>query len=160
MNEAVFEANWSSEELIKTHKEIISEKYKGKGRAIISLDWTQAHHERGANIYAVTKAYDYVKRRESLFQTVVTAVISNRERVDGLDIVVQQPSKEKEKLAYLAQTTQQTYKEMEKVQERMLELMHFHKHKLEYKKKTEIVLEMVKELEVSKQFPNANYISY
>lgn len=157
MHEAVFEAPWSSEKLIKKHKEIISEKYKGKGRAVISLDWTQAHHEKGKNIYAVTKAYDYVKGRQSLFQTVVTAVISNRERLDGLDTVVQQPSKEKEELAYLAQTTQQTYKEMEKVQERMLELMHFHKHKLEYKKRTEIVLEMVKELEASKQFPNANY---
>jgi hypothetical protein len=70
---------------------------------------------------------------------------------------VQQPSKEKEELAYLAQTTQQSYKEIEKIQERMLELMHFHKHKLEYKKRTEIALEMVKELETSKQCPNANY---
>jgi hypothetical protein len=157
MHEAVFEARWSSEELIKKHKEIISEKYKGKGRTVISLDWTQAHHERGTSIYGVTKAYDYVKKRESLFQTVVTAVISNRERLDGLDTVVQQPSKEREELAYLANSTQQTYKEMEKIQERLLELMHFHKHKLEYKKRTEIALEMAKELEASKQFPNANY---
>lgn len=157
MHAGVFEANWSSYELVKKHWEITANKYKGKGRAVISLDWTQAHHERGASIYGVTKAYDYVKNRQSLHQTVVTAVISNRERIDGLDTVVQQPSKEKEELAYLAQTTEKTYQEMKQVQERLLELLHFHKHRLEYKKRTEIAVEMVKELESTKQFPNTNY---
>jgi hypothetical protein len=58
---------------------------------VISLDWTLAHHERGPKIYAVTKSYDYVERRTALFQTVVTAVVSNREWIDGLEVVVQDP---------------------------------------------------------------------
>jgi hypothetical protein len=50
---------------MKKHREITAEKYKGKGRAVISLDWTQAYHERGASIYGVAKAYDYVNNRQS-----------------------------------------------------------------------------------------------
>ena len=157
MHAGVFEANWSSYELMKKHREIMAEKYKGKGKTVISIDWTQAHHERGANIYGVAKAYDYVNNRQSLHQTIITAVISNRKRIDGLETIVQKPSKEKEELAYLTQTIEKSYEEMKQVQERLLELLHFQKHKLEYKKRTEIAVEMVKELESSKQFPNANY---
>ena len=56
----------------------------GRGREVIAVDWTQAHHERGPRIHGVKEAYDYVERRNSLFQTVVTATISNRELIDGL----------------------------------------------------------------------------
>ena len=68
---------------------------------MVSLDWTLAHHERGPKIYAVTKSYDYVERRTTLFQTVVTAVVSNREWVDGLEVVVQDPKDLKAEAAYL-----------------------------------------------------------
>ena len=40
MHEAVFEAGWQSEELMPRHREIVSAKYKGKGRNVISLDFT------------------------------------------------------------------------------------------------------------------------
>jgi hypothetical protein len=61
----------------------VAQAYQERGRQVISLDWTLAHHERGPKIYAVTKGYDYVERRTTLFQTVVTAVVSNREWVMG-----------------------------------------------------------------------------
>ena len=42
MHAGVFEANWSSYELMKKHREIMAEKYKGKRKMVISIDWTQA----------------------------------------------------------------------------------------------------------------------
>jgi len=55
------------------------------------VDWTQAHHERGPQIYGVKEVYDYVMRRNSLLQTVVTAAVANRELLDGLAVEVQCP---------------------------------------------------------------------
>src|ERR687896_113423 len=89
MHEAVFESGWDSGALIEQHRREVAHAYQGRGRQVISLDWTLAHHERGPKIYAVTKSYDYVERRTALFQTVVTAVVSNCEWIDGLEVVVQ-----------------------------------------------------------------------
>jgi hypothetical protein len=69
----------------------VAQAYQGRGRPVISLDWTLAHQARGPKSHAVTKSYDYVERRTSLLQTVVTAVVSNREWIDGLEMVVQDP---------------------------------------------------------------------
>src|SRR5919108_2981396 len=91
MHEAVFESGWDSGALIEHHRTEAAQAYQGRGRHVISLNWTLAHHERGPKIYAITKSYDYVERRTTLFQTVVTAVVSNREGVDGLEVVVQDP---------------------------------------------------------------------
>src|SRR5205823_1094174 len=91
MHEAVFESGWDGAAFIQQHRGEVAQAYQGRGRQVISLDWTLAHHERGPKIYAVTKSYDYVERRTGLFQTVVTAVVSNREWIDGLEVVVQDP---------------------------------------------------------------------
>ena len=91
MHEAVFEAGWDSHAFITRHRVQVARDHQGRGREVISLDWTLAHHERGPEIYAVTKGYDYVERRTSLFQTVVTAVVSNHDWIDGLEIVAQDP---------------------------------------------------------------------
>lgn len=90
MHEAVFEAGWDGAAFIQQHRTEVAQAYRGRGRQVISLDWTLSHHERGPKIYAVTKGYDYVERRTTLFQTVVTAVGSNRDWVDGLEIVAQE----------------------------------------------------------------------
>ena len=45
-----------------------------------------------------------VKHRTGQFQTVVTAVISNSSLIDGLDVVVQEPGRRKEEIAYLKAT--------------------------------------------------------
>ena len=58
MHEAVFEAGWDSEELMAGHREAVAEDHRGRGREVISLDWTACHHARGPKIYAATPAYD------------------------------------------------------------------------------------------------------
>jgi hypothetical protein len=88
MHEAVFESGWDSAALIEHHRTEVAQAYRGRGRQVLSLDWTLSHHERGPKIYAVTKG----ERRTTLFQTVVTAVVSTSEWIDGLEIVAQDPN--------------------------------------------------------------------
>ncbi|WP_250124449.1 hypothetical protein [Chroococcidiopsis sp. CCMEE 29] len=77
--------------MMQQHRQVIANEHRGRGREIISLDWTLSHHERGPKIFGVKRAYDYVEKRMSRYQTVVTAVVANRELVNGLEVVVQQP---------------------------------------------------------------------
>src|SRR5438105_8385526 len=44
MHEAVFESVWDSEALIEHHRTEVAQAYQGRGRQVISLDWTLAHH--------------------------------------------------------------------------------------------------------------------
>src|SRR3712207_640227 len=91
------------------------------------------------------------------FQTVVTAVIANRQLIDGIDVRIQLPDVCKEEEAYLKATVQASYEQMEQARTRLLELLHHLEHKLAYKKRTEIVVEMVKQLEEEGHFPHADY---
>ena len=91
MHAAVFEAGWKSEELIPRHREVIAQDLRGKGTEVIGIDRTLTHHERGAKIFGVKRAYDYVDKRMSNYQTVVTATLANREMIDGLEVVIQIP---------------------------------------------------------------------
>ena len=84
MHAAVFEAGWESEKLMRQHRVQVGKQHQGQGREVISLDWTQSHHEEGFHIYGVKRSYDiygvkrsydYVNHCMSRFQTVVTAVI-------------------------------------------------------------------------------------
>ena len=65
-----------------------------------------------------------VNRCGRCYQTVVTAVVSNAQRLDGIAVEVQPPNYEKEELAYLNMTVKEDYEEMEQVRERLLELIH------------------------------------
>jgi hypothetical protein len=159
MHESVFESGWGSANLIQQHRAIVAPDHRGRGRGreVISLDWTFSHHDRGPEIYGNTKSYDYVAGRSGRFQTLVTAVVSNDTLIDGLDVVVQEPSNEKEEMAYLEETAMESYDQMDAVSERLLELLHYLKHEREYKKRTEIALELVKQIEQEGDFPEANY---
>ena len=157
MHEAVFESGWDSGALIEQHRREVAHAYQGRGRQVISLDWTLAHHERGPKIYAVTKSYDYVERRTALFQTVVTAVVSNCEWIDGLEVVVQDPKDLKAEAAYLKATAKESYEQMAEARERLLEVLHYRIHQLQYRKRTEIAVEIVRQLEAEGQFPQAHY---
>lgn len=157
MHGSVFESGWGSDALIKQHRAVVAPDHRGKGREVISLDWTFAHHDRGPEIYAAKKNYDYVEKRPSRLQTLVTAVISNKSLIDGLDVVVQEPSNEKEEMAYLEETARESYDEMDGVSNRLLQLLHYLKHKRQYKKRTEIALELVKQIEQEGHFPEAHY---
>ena len=157
MHHAVFEAPWNSEEIMPQHREIIASDHRGKGQEVISLDWTLSHHEKGEKIYGVKKLYDYVEGKMSRYQTVVTATIANQEIIDGIEVVVQEPNYEKEELDYLKMTYQESYEQMEQVRERLSELFYYQKNRLAYRKRTEIAVDIVKEIEKEGQFPEANY---
>ena len=101
MHEAVFEARWNAEALMPRHREVVAGAHRGRGHEGISLDWTSAHHERGLKMWGVKKAWDHGEQRLVPYQTVVTAVVANRARFDGLEVVVQQPERYEEELAYL-----------------------------------------------------------
>jgi hypothetical protein len=58
MHEAVFEAGWDAEGVLSRHRAVIAPEHQGRGRAVICLDWTLLHHERGPEIYGTTKSYD------------------------------------------------------------------------------------------------------
>jgi hypothetical protein len=79
------------------------------------------------------------------FQTTVTAVIANRQLIDGVDVRSQEPDVSQEEEAYLKATVQMSYEQMEQARRRLLELLHHGEHKLAYKKRTEIVVEMVRQ---------------
>ncbi|MGV2829790.1 hypothetical protein ACLFKQ_18295 [Myxosarcina sp. GI1(2024)] len=121
------------------------------------MDWTLSHHEKGEKIYGVKKLYDYVEGKMSRYQTVVTATIANREIIDGIEVVVQEPNYEREELNYLKMTRQESYNQMEQVRERLIELLHYQKNRLAYRKRTEIAVDIVKPIEVENNFPEANY---
>jgi hypothetical protein len=157
MHAAVFEAGWDSRALMQRHRTQVAREHQGRGREVMSLDWTLAHHERGPRIFGVDLAYDYVQKRPTRFQTVVTAVIANRYVIDGLEVVVQDPKALKEEITFLEATSQDSYKAMEEAHKRILELLHHRKHQLEYRKRTEIAWEIVQQLEEEGQFPQANY---
>src|SRR4029450_5411701 len=131
--------------------------HRGRGREVLSLDWTYAHHERGPKIWGVKKAWDHVERRMAPYQTIVTAVITNRERLDGIEGGVQQPDRYEEEVAYLQETVQESYAQMEAARGRVLELFHHLLHRLGYKKRTEIALDVVQQLEQEGHFPQAHY---
>jgi hypothetical protein len=157
MHEAVFEAEWKADELLPRHRALIAPEHRNRGREVISLDWTLVHHERGPQIYGVTKSYDYVERRMARFQTTVTAVIANRQLIDGIDVQIQEPSVCKEEETDLKATVQASYEQMEQARTRILELLHHLEHRLAYKKRTEIVVEMVAQVEEEGKFPQADY---
>jgi hypothetical protein len=108
-------------------------------------------------MYGVTRAYDYVTHRTAQFQTLVTAVVSNRELIDGLETVVQEPSREAAERAYLEATVKESYHQMEAVRPGLLELAHHWVHRMQYKKRTEIAVELVRQIEDEGQFPDAHY---
>ena len=157
MHEAIFESGWRLDDLMVSHRQQVAADYQRQGRHVISLDWTFSHHDQGPQIYGVKKSYDYVEKRMSRFQTVVTATVSNSLRVDGLEATVQHPNWEAEKISYLQATQKESYDQMEAARQRLLELLHHQKHQVEYVKRTEIAVDIVKQIESENQFPDAHY---
>jgi hypothetical protein len=157
MHEAIFETGWDAAALMPRHREIIAPAHRGRGRAVLSLDWTYAHHERGLKIWGVKKAWDHVEQRLAPYQTVVTAVIANRVRIDGVEVVVQPPDQSAEEIAYWQETVRASYEQMAAARERLLELLHHRTHRRAYKKRTEMALEIVPQLDQEGHCPQAPY---
>lgn len=157
MHEAVFEANWDDDGLMQQHRAAVNKEHQGRGREVISLDWTLSHHERGPKIYATTQAWDYVNQCYSRFQTVVTAAIANRQYIDGLEVKAQEPQVWKKELASLKTSGQEGYSQRDQAQSRLLEVLKYLLHRKQYRKRTEIAVEIAKQIEEEGQFPLASY---
>lgn len=158
MHASVFEsAGWNCQSLMQRHRQVVSAAHQGQGRAVLSLDWTFAHHPYSEEIYGAKAAYDYVNRCWSRYQTVVTAAIANPHRVDGVAVEVQCPNYQAEELAYLEMTAQDSYEQMEQVVQRLEELLHYQKNRLAYRKRTEMAVDIVRQLEAEGEFPQADY---
>jgi hypothetical protein len=128
MHEAVCEAGGAADALMSHHRTVIAGAHRGYGREVISLDWTYAHHERGLKMWGGKKAWDHVEHRLAPSQTVVTAVSANRARLDGIEVLVQQPNRQEEELAYFHETVRENSTEMEEARGRVLELLHHRVH--------------------------------
>ena len=87
----------------------------------------------------------------------VTAAVANPHRVDGLAAEVQPPNYQKAELAYLAVTQQESYEQMEQVQTRLSELLHYNQHRLGDRKRTEMAVDIVRQLEAEGDYPQADY---
>jgi hypothetical protein len=157
MHEAVFEAHWDDNQLMQEHRGAVSQDHQGWGREVISLDWTLSHHERGPKIYATSRAWDYVNQCYSRFQTVVTAAIASRRYIDGLELKVQEPQLWKKELVFLKASRQEDYRQTEQAQSRLLELLKYRLHRKQYRKRTEIAVEIAKQIEEEGHFPQASY---
>ena len=157
MHAAVFEAQWDAEALMPRHRAVVAQDHGRQGREVMSLDWTLAPHEWGPKIYGVTKSYDYVERRMARFQTVGTAVVATRTLVDGIEVRGQEPSVREAEEAYVQATTRESYEQMEHGRTRLLEVLYHLQHRVAYKKRTEMVVEIVEPSEQEGHFPAAHY---
>jgi hypothetical protein len=81
-------------------------------------------------------------------------VIANHERIDGLDVIVQDPLDLHAEAAYLHATAKTSYEQMVA---RLLELLYHQLHRRLYRKRTELVIDIVRQLEAEGQFPQADY---
>lgn len=157
MHAAVFEAGWDSQALMTQHRQIVGKQHQGVGREVISLDWTLSHHEEGLHIYGVKRAYDYVNHCMSNYQTVITATIANPQQIDGIATEVQLPDFRAAEKKYLQMTAQENYEDKEQLMQRLIELLHYQQHRLAYRKRTEIAVDIVRQIEAEGQFPKVDY---
>ncbi|MGD1904743.1 MAG: transposase [Leptolyngbyaceae cyanobacterium] len=157
MHAGVFESPWQREQLMERHRAEVSHHYEAQERQVISLDWTHGHHERGPQIFGVKRQYDYVNGRTSQYHTILTAVLANRERLDGIAVEVQRAKWEVEELAYLQSTTQDRYDDTAAVMNRLSELVAYQRNRQGYQKRTELFIEVVRQIEAEGQFPQADY---
>jgi hypothetical protein len=157
MHSAMFEAGWDSQELMTQHRQIVGKQHQGKGREVISLDWTRSHHEEGLHIYGVKRAYDYVNHYISNYQTVVTATIANPQQLYGIATEVQLPDFKAAEKKYLQMTAQASYEDRAQLMQRLIELLHYQQNRLADRKRTEIAVDIVRQVEAEGQFPRADY---
>jgi hypothetical protein len=136
MHAAVCEAGWAAERLMPRHREVLAPFHRGRGREVIRLDWPYAHHERGLHIGGVQKAWDPVDTRSAPYQTVLTAVLANRDRLDGMEAMGQQPHRQEEALAYLNATGHAGYDPRERARERLVELLQHRRPRVGYRTRT------------------------
>ena len=132
MPAGVFESPWEWESLMTRYRQQVGQQHSETERLVISLDWTLGHHERGKQIYGVKRQYDYVQGCMSHYQTILTAVVANRERHDGIAVAVQAAKWEAEELDYLTMTHPDEYDSIAAVMERLSELVAYQRNREAY----------------------------
>jgi hypothetical protein len=142
---------------MQRHREVVGKRHQGRGREVISLDWTRSHYEDRFEIYGVKRSYDYVNHCMSRFQTVITAVVANPGAIDGLAVEVQLPNFTEAERGYLKMSAQPNYEQMEAAMQRLVELLHHQINQLKYRKRTEMVVDVVRQIEAEGHFPQADY---
>ena len=158
MHASLFESGWCTDALGVCHRHQVGLRHRSGGREVISLDWTYGHHERGSHIYGVKQRYDYVQKRQSRYQILLTAVLANRERTDGLDVVVQAPRFEQEELNYLQATGKVSSSTKQEATRRLVEVLCHMQHNKAYKKRSVLFREMVQRIEEEEVCPPAVYV--
>jgi hypothetical protein len=156
MHAAVFEAGWDSDRLLPRHRALVAPEHQGRGREVLSLDWTYRHHDRGPHIWGVKKRWDHVEGRMARYQTVGTAVLANRTLIDGLEAVIQPPARHAEEEASWCATAKDSDEQMEAGRGRLLALLHHLRHRRAYRRRTEVALEIVTHLAQEGHFPAAH----
>ena len=84
--------------------------------------------------------------------------MANREQFDGIEVVVQDPSFEKEEKAYLNATDVPRYATREAGLQRLIELLSYEAHRRAYQTRTDLFLAMVRTVEQEGHFPKAEYV--
>jgi hypothetical protein len=84
-------------------------------------------------------------------------VIANRAMLDGVEVIVPQPAMSEEEGTYLRETVQASDEQMDAARSRLLALLHYQLHERTDRKRTEIALEIVQQLEQEGHFPQASY---
>jgi DNA-directed RNA polymerase specialized sigma54-like protein len=83
--------------------------------------------------------------------------MAHRTRLDGVEVVVQPPDQSEEERAYVHETRRESDAQMAAARERLVELLQPQTHRLADKKRTEIAVEIVQQLEQEGHFPQAAY---
>ena len=122
---------------------------------VISLDWTYASSRAWPEDLGVKKAWIMWRSSGTLSDGEQTAVIANCARLDGIEVLVQQPNWQDEELAYLQETMCESYTQREEARGRVLELLHHLVPRLGYKKRTEMALDIAA-TEQEGHFPSAH----
>jgi hypothetical protein len=99
MHAAGFAAAWDAAGLLSSPRAVVAPEHRGRGRAVLRLEGTSAHHDRGRHLWGVQAAWDPLQQRPARSQTVVTAVLAHRELIDGVAMVVQPPNQQAEEVA-------------------------------------------------------------
>jgi hypothetical protein len=107
----------------------VADDRQGRGREVLSVDWTLAPHERGPHRFGVARAEADGQTRTARFQTGVTAVLSKRHVIDGVEVVGQEPNALKAERASWEATSRASDEPREEARQRGLDRLPHRQHR-------------------------------
>ena len=156
INKAITMSSWSREGVNEKRIGLIKVYHKSKGLTIGILDSTFSHHPRGEEkIYGVYKYWDYVEGCYTYAISLVTGAVSTKERCDGFDYRIYHRFTKEEEIKDL-QKKGASIEEGNKEQliSYVKELIEYHKKEKGFKKKGELAVEILEEMEKSEVAPD------